>query len=201
MKTLFLILLGGVLAACSLPGKERAPVTRYVLTDPGPVVRSTKSLPGVLLVREMETSDFYQDTRLAFSREPATRGHYQYAYWTEAPARRLTWLLRQRLESGGGFGVVDSTGSGIAGDYQLNTRLIDFFHDASVPPGTALVVLEAELVKRASGRLAARRVFAAQQAAVSHDARGAAEALGRAANRVMDELVVWLPEAADAPPR
>ena len=197
MKTLFpILLLAGALAGCSLPGKERAPVTRYVLTDPGPAVRSAKTIQGVLLVREMEASEFYQDTRLAYSREPATRGHYQYAYWTEAPARRLAWLLRQRLETGGVFGVVDSTGSGLAGEYQLNTRLIDFFHDASNAPGTALVVLEAELVKRSGGKLAARRVFVAQEPAASFDARGAADALGRAANRAMDELVMWLPEAA-----
>lgn len=196
MKRLLPILLAALLAACSLPGKDRAPITRYVLTDPGPAVRAAKSIQGVLLIREMETSDFYQDIRLAYSREPATRGSYQYAYWTESPTRRLTWLLRQRLETGGVFGVVDSAGSGLSGDYQLNTRLIDFFHDASAQPGMALMVLEAELVKRAGGKLAARRVFVTQEPVASYDARGAAEALGRAANRVMDELVVWLPEAA-----
>lgn len=196
MKILNSLLLAAVLTACSLPGQDRRAVAHYVLSDPGPTVVGAKTVQGVLLIREMETSDFYQEIRLAYSRDPATRAHYQYAQWTESPTRRLTWLLRQRLESGQVFGVVDSTGSGLAGDYQLNTRLIDFFHEASSPPGMALMVLEAELVRRASGKLAARRVFVTQEPLTSHDARGAAEALGRAANRIMDELVVWLPEAA-----
>lgn len=196
LPSLLSLLLVAALAACSLPGQDRRAVAHYVLSDPGPTVRGSKTVQGVLLIREMEASDFYQDIHLAYSRDPATRAHYQYAQWTESPTRRLTWLLRQRVESGQVFGVVDSTGSGLAGDYLLNTRLIDFFHEASSPPGMALMVLEAELVQRASGQLAARRVFVAQEAPPSHDARGAAEALGRAANRIMDELVMWLPEAA-----
>jgi cholesterol transport system auxiliary component len=104
-------------------------------------------------------------------------------------------MLRQRLETARVYRQVAPLGSGVAGDFQLNTRLIDFYHDATNPPGVALVVLEAELVRRADATLVDRRIFVAQAPVASFDAAGAAEALGRGANQVMDELMVWLAQA------
>ncbi len=192
MKPLILLLSALLLAGCALPGKPTQAASYYVLTDPGPVVPSPVTHPGTLLVREMEAPPFYQGTRLAFSRTPGTRGQYQYAQWSEPTAQRLTWMLRQRLETAGVFAIVAPMGSGVLGDYQLNTRLTDFYHDAATPPGVALMVLDADLVRRGSGELLGRQAFVAQVPLASYDAAGAADALGRAANRVFDELVVWL---------
>jgi cholesterol transport system auxiliary component len=188
-------LLLGLLGACSLPGEPQQAVSYYVLTDPGPVALSPVSHAGTLLVRDMEAPPFYQDTRLAFSRTPGTRGQYQYARWSEPAPRKLAWMLRQRLETARTFAAVAPLGNGVQGDYQLNTRLVDFFHDAATAPGVALVVLEAELVRRDTGSLAGRRLFAAQVPVQSYDARGAADALERGANQVMDEVVAWLGES------
>lgn len=190
-----------LLAGCALPGKPPVAKRYFVLTDPGPVVRGGAPHPGTLLLREMEAPPFYQDTRIAFSRMAGTRGQYQYAHWSEPVARRLGWMLRQRLESAAVFRVVAPLGSGVHGDFQLNTRLVDFYHDAARPPGVALMVLEAELVRRADAGLVARQVFVAQVPAQSHDADGAADALGRAANRVMDDLTAWLVQVGAAEAR
>ncbi|HNQ04258.1 MAG TPA: ABC-type transport auxiliary lipoprotein family protein [Thiobacillaceae bacterium] len=187
-----LCLLPLLLAGCALPGKPPVAVSYYVLTDPGPIERSPVIHPGTLLLREMEAPPFYQDTALAFSRAPGTRGQYQYARWSEPVARRLSWMLRQRLESAGVFQAVAPLGSGVYGDFQLNTRLVDFYHDATHAPGVALMLLEAELVRRADAGLVARRIFVTQVPAQSYDATGAADALGQAANQVMDELIAWL---------
>ena len=193
MKSVRLIMLSALLlAGCALPGEPLQAVRYYVLTDPGPVARSATTHPGTLLVRETEASPFYQDTHLAFSRSPGTRSQYQYARWSEPSARRLSWMLRQRLEAAGVFQVVAPLGSGVHGDYRLNTRLIDFYHDAAHPPGVALIVLEADLVRNAAAELVDRQVFVAQVPVASFDAAGAADALGRGANQVMDELTGWL---------
>lgn len=187
-----------LLAGCSLPGKPKESATYYVLNDPGPIQRSVKSHPGVLLVREMDASVFYQDNRLTYSRSPNTRGHYQFAYWSEVPARRLSWMLRQRLEAAGVFETVIPVGAGVVGDYLLNTRLIDFYHDAATPPGMAMLLLDAELVRRDTAVLVEHRVFVTQVPALSYDAQGAADALGHAANQVIDEMVNWLARAMPA---
>jgi len=193
MKTLACIALALVLlAGCSLPGKPKDSRNYYVLNDPGPIQRSAVTHPGTLLIREMDAPVFYQDTRMTYSRAPGTRGHYQYAFWSEPPARRLSWMLRQRLEAAGVFATVVPLGAGVLGDYQLNTRLIDFYHDATHEPGVALLLLDAELVKRDTAALVDHRVFVAQVPVKQYDAQGAADGLGRAANQVIDEMLVWL---------
>lgn len=192
MKALGLLALALLLSGCvRLPGQGQA-VTYHVLTDPGPVVKASRPHAGTLLVREMDAPALYQTLSPVYSRQAGTRAYYQFARWSEPPAKRLTWLLRQRLEAAGVFAMVSPLGAGVHGEYQLNTRLVDFYHDAATPPGVVIVVLEAELLRRRDARLLARRMFVAQQAVVSHDAAGATEAMGRAANRVIDELTLWL---------
>jgi cholesterol transport system auxiliary component len=192
MKALGLLLLAALLGGClRLPGPGQA-VTYHVLTDPGPVVKSPRTHAATLLVREMDAPALYQVPNPVYSREAGTRMHYQFARWSEPPAKRLTWLLRQRLEAAAVFEVVSPLGGGVRGDYQLNTRLVDFYHDTASPPGIVLLVLEAEVLRRTDARLLERRIFVAQQAVSSHDAAGATEAMGRAANRVIDELTLWL---------
>jgi ABC-type uncharacterized transport system auxiliary subunit len=192
---LFLSIAAAGLSGCgALPGPA-LPATYYVLNDPGPVAVTSKPRPGVLLLREMDASAFYQEPRLAYSRTPGTRANYEFANWTEPSGKRLTWLLRQRLEASRTFTSVAPLSGGIIGDYQLNTRLIDFYHDASTPPGTVLLLVEAELVRRDRGALLARRIFVEQWPVDSFDAEGAAEAMNRAATRIIDEIVVWLGES------
>jgi cholesterol transport system auxiliary component len=190
-----------LLAGClGLKAPER-PATYHVLTDPGPVVKSTQTHPGVLLVRQMDAPAFYQVPRLVYSREPGTRAYYEYAHWSEPPTRRLTWILSQRLEASGVFTTVAPLGGGVAGDYQLNSRLIDFYHDASTPSGVVLLLLEAELVRREAAELVSRRLFVAQVPVAAFDAESAADAMGRAANRVIDELTVWIAQAVSGEAR
>jgi ABC-type uncharacterized transport system auxiliary subunit len=108
------------------------------------------------------------------------------------PARSLNTLLRQRLNASGLYSAAVPVGAGVQADYQLNTRLQSFFHDAAPPPGVARVTLEAELVSRRDARLIARQVFQAEATVASHDASGAATGLGQASGRALDELTAWL---------
>lgn len=196
-KRILASLLAIALSACGmLPGTGRPPMTHYILTDPGPLVHGARTHHGVLLLREMDVPAFYQVPRLAYSREPGTRGHYEYALWSEPIGQRLIWLLRQRIEAFGAFDNVASLGSGVLGEYQLNTRLVDFFHEAATPPGVVLLVVEAELIRRESAQLVGHRLFVSQIPVERHDAGAAADAMGLAANRVIDEMILWLERSA-----
>lgn len=189
------LLLAALLGGCAyLPGASQ-PLTYYVLTDPGPIQRLGQTQPGVLLLREMDSSAFYREPRLAYSRVPGTRSQYEFAYWAELPGKRLTWLLRQRLEASSVYGTVAPLAGGVTGEFQLNTHLIDFYHDAVTPPGTVLLLVEAELIRRSRGELIGRRVFVAQVPVADYSAAGAAEAMNQAANQVIDEITLWLAQS------
>ncbi len=181
------------LAGCNMLAGRPHPVSLYVLPAPtaAPAAPASRSA-AVLLVGDTDAPGIYQSLNLVYSRAPGTLSQYQYARWSELPARRLNILLRQRLDASGLFQSVADVGAGVRGDLQLNTRLLEFQHDAAQPPGVARVALEAELVDRRSATLVARRLFQAESPAPSHDAPGAALALGRAGGQALDELVGWL---------
>jgi len=185
-----------VLAGCSLPGARTQPISHYVLEVPAPTA-SAMQMPAnavrpVLLLREAEPGGFSQSLRLVYSRAPGTQAQYQYARWNEAPPKRLATLLRQRLLASGLYAGVSPLGSGVQGDYQLNFRLLDFFHAAVQTPGSAHVALEAELVQRSSARLIGQQVFVADVPLARQDAAAAASGLGQASGQVLDAVIAWL---------
>ncbi len=203
----FRLVLPAVLAASLLSGcfglaGRPQPVSHFVLEIPAAAApRPGGERDGVLLLRDTETPGVFQSVRLVYSRTPGTLAYYQYARWSDAPARSLNARLRQRLNDTGPFAAVAPLGAGVRAEYQLNTRLREFFHDAAHPPGVARVSLEAELVRREDGRLLARELFRAEAPAASYDAAGAAAALGAASGRLLDELAVWLARVRPADAR
>lgn len=183
-----LLLLGG----CGLTGPRQA-ATWYVLEDPGRTAAAPRPVwRDTLLLRETDAPAFYQGPALIYSRAAGTRGQYQYARLTEWPAPRIAQLLRQRLEQAALFQAVAPLGAGVSGGYQINTRLLDFYHDARQAPGEVILVLEAELIRRADARLLARTHIETRAPAASHDAAGAAGAANAALGQALDRITVWL---------
>lgn len=182
-----------LLAACSFGGPPH-PQTTYVLSDPQPVApATTPRWPGVLLVEEMDTPVFYRSPALAFSREAGTRGHYQYARYSDPPGPALTTLISRRLVHSSLFQGVSAPGQGVQGHWQLNLRLIDFYLDADA--GQVRLAFEAELVERGSGRLLTRKTLESQASVSVQDAAGAARAGNQAVGGTLDQLTQWLGEA------
>lgn len=195
MRNALTLLLLAVLAGCSiLPAGRPRPVSHHVLAIPAPAASAAPAdrTGPVLLVRDTETPGVFQSVRLVYSRTPGALNYYQYARWSEVPARSFNTLLRQHLNAAGLYGAAVPVGAGVVADYQLNTRLQSFFHDASEAPGKARLTLEAELVSRRDARLLARQVFRVEAPVTSHDAAGAAEGLGRAAGQAIEQLGAWL---------
>lgn len=192
MKTSLILISLLLLGACGISGPRQA-TTWYVLEDLATVSPgTTPAWPGTLLLRETEAPSFHQGNALAYSRAAGTRGHYQYANMTELPALRITQLLRRRLEQVRLFAAVAPLGAGVAGGHQLNTRLLDFHHDATRAPGEVILVLEAELIRRADAHLLARTRIETRAPASSHDAPGAARGANLALTQALDQLTAWL---------
>jgi cholesterol transport system auxiliary component len=191
-----LLALACVLTACISSG-PRDVQRYYVLGDS--MSSSTKVQEGrkaTLLLAPTAVSGFYDTQGIAYSRGPGMRAYYQYHSWTEAPGRRIDELLAARLERSRAFGTVASLTSAVRGDLVLNTYLAELYHDAAAEPGSARVSLTAELTDPARRMLVARRSFAASASTPSFDAPGAVQALNQALGTLLDELVVWVDEAA-----
>ncbi|OYY95229.1 MAG: hypothetical protein B7Y41_01595 [Hydrogenophilales bacterium 28-61-23] len=187
------------ISACSLPGARAQPIRYFVLEVPplaAPSAVAAKDSGNaekpILLLREAEAGGFGQNLHLIYSRTPGTQAQYQYAFWNEAPPKRLHTLLRERLIASGFYAGVVPLGAGVQGEYQMNFRLHEFFHDATQTPGRARVKLEVELVRRSSARLIGQQVFVADVPLTGADAAGAAAGLGQASAQVLDAVIAWL---------
>ncbi|MCU0896118.1 MAG: ABC-type transport auxiliary lipoprotein family protein [Burkholderiales bacterium] len=198
MRRALAILLPVVALAGCFGASTVAPRQFYVLDAPAATAlpRAAAPLKATLLVAGTTVDAFYDADSLVFSRAAGERQYYQFASWTERPARRIAFLAQQRIEARGSFTGIAGLASGVGGDLLLNVALVDFYHDVSVAPGVARVAIAAELVNARSRALLGRRVFAATVSVPSDDARGAVAAFDRATAEALDPLVLWVEATA-----
>jgi cholesterol transport system auxiliary component len=196
MRICLACLAAALVAGCLSVG-ERTFQRYYVLEGAGaPAARAKAARAATLLVAPTTTSAFYDTQDIAYSRATGTRAYYQFHAWTERPGRTIGDLLVARLERGGSFQAVAKATGGVQGGLLLNTHLAELYHDAAVEPGSAHVVLTAELVDSTRRMLVTRRTFTASAPAPTYDAPGAVQAFNQALGSVLGEVAAWVDEVA-----
>jgi cholesterol transport system auxiliary component len=188
-----LALLAGCMTLPEVPTREY-----FVLEDPGGAAgaKAETASGRVLLVNPSTATRFYDTQNLVFSRAPGQRAYYQFAGWTERPARALSEQLARRLEAGGGFRAVAATTAGIRGDVVLHIRLEEFYHDVTDSPGRVRIEVTGVLVEPVGRTLIARRRFVQEAPVAGENAREAVAAFNRATGSLLDEMSEWAVRAA-----
>ncbi len=186
------LLAAGLLTGCLNIDLEAKGKHYYHLQDPGRAECARPQGSTALLIDTLAPSVFYNGTSLAFGRAEGHRGHYQYAQWTDRPANRIALLVRDRLRQSCLYRQVALTGEGLTGELQLSLRLIEMYHDASQPPGQAVIELDVQLIRRDAARLIAQKNFRVGAPVESYDAPGAAAGFNQAIGLLLDELTAWL---------
>jgi cholesterol transport system auxiliary component len=154
--------------------------------------QAAKARPYTLLIGPVASTAFYDGHLLAFSADGRTRAYYQFAAWSERPAKRLGLLVERRLAGHGGFASVAQSTSGVRGQLLLNLRLDECLHDVSSTPGQAQLSFSAELIDWRSRTLIARRSFEGRAPVSEPNAAAAASALSQALGAQLDALTAWV---------
>jgi len=190
------LVLAGALAGCG--GLSAPPAHRYFLLEPTPSGLAGGALQrdAMLLVAPTTAASFYDTQEIIYSRRAGERAYYQLSSWTEPPNRGVAASLAARIARTGAFRGAVETGSGVRGGLMLRTHLVELYHDAAAPPGTARVALAAELIDPASRTLLAQRSFSAAVPVASYDAPGAVQGLGQALGALLDDVATWAGQAA-----
>lgn len=185
-RTALAFFFAGLLAGCVSSGTREA--DRYFILEPAP--RATEAPPRSVPVMVAPTSveSFYDTQSIVFSRTPGTRAYYQFNHWTERPqgavhkalASRLG-TLASRLEAGGQQSAL-----------VLRTHLEEIYHEASAQPGTARIVITAQLVDASSRAVLARRTFSRSVPAESYDAPGAVQGFRQALAGLLGDVEAWV---------
>ena len=181
------------LSACINLGvdKNAPPVTNFVLEDLGRTAPPHAPRPLTLVVLDTQASAFYDTDALAYSDRAGTRSYYQYARWSERPGKRFTELLDQRIARENIFAAVTGNGQ-VRGDWLLETQLLEFYHDATKPPGRTRIVLRADVIDLATHKLVGQKLFRADADLTSYDAAGAYQGFTQSTTRLLDDIVDWL---------
>ena len=190
-------------AGCvSISGDDSPVLIQYVLDDRGIGTAPPAGLPRIergLLVAPVQASGFDESTMLAYGRDAGSRAHYQFAGWTDRPARRIGWLVERRLAARGRFASVAQSTAGVRGELMLNLTLEHLYHDVSTSPGQARIAVVAELVQWRTRSLIARRSFERSAPAEHETAAAAFDATGRALAALLDDLSAWVETQAQGP--
>lgn len=193
----FLLLCGG----CSLFALEAEERRYYVL--PVEVEGGTEKLPPEdalrLLVKEPRGEGFIGTQRIIFKRDAVEQGYYQSASWVEPPTKKLGQLFVEVLARRGLFRSVTRSASGSLGDLQLNTEVLDFYHDSAQEPGEVVVRVGAELINLRTRGVIAQREFSMKAPVEEFSARGAVEAFGTATTKLLLDLTNWVSALVEHP--
>jgi cholesterol transport system auxiliary component len=167
---------------------------RYYTLEPAPTAVAQRPAPrdGVLLVAPVAAAPFYSGRDIAFSVVDGTRGRYQFSSWTESPAGSLSTAVAGGLTSAHLVRSVASPGPGVKGQWVLNVRLDEIYHDARQAPGVARLAMTAELIDLKDRTVLGRHTMTAAVDAPSHDAAGAVVGMRQALGTAVDELVAWV---------
>jgi len=200
MRGTFLALAAWLIAGCASP----EPPHRYFVLDeatawPREAAATVPRRDITLLVAPVSATGFYRSREIVYSRATGTRSHYLFNSWTEPPATAIDHALMTALESSGGFGAVVPMAPGVEGALLLRVQLDELYHDATAPPGSARIVLSAQLSNPRTRTPIDKRTFTASAPATSYDAAGAVAGLRQALQRALDGIVGWA-AAVPAPP-
>ena len=186
----FLVLM--LLTACVGPqGKSHDGGTTYMLRSALPQQSGyTRSAP-TLLVSPMRAHPGFDTPRMAYRREPNQIAYYANNRWVEAPARMLTPLVTQALESSSAFGAVVQAPGTVHATLRLDTELVNLSQDFGAQPSTMHLVIRAQLVDTNTQSILASQVFEARAKASTEDARGGVEAANQLLPDVLTQLSRW----------
>jgi len=189
----------GVLTGCTLNDAPRRDF--HLLRDAGAGAAAPSGTPVVeraLLLDLAASPTLYDSDHMVFSADGISRSYFQFAQWSERPARSLLRLTESRLSAAGPFSSVALSSSGLRGDLLLTLRLDELYLDDARRPGRVQLSFTATLLDWRQRRLIARRSFSGTQDAVTQDAAGLAGAASMVLGALLGELVDWAGASAAA---
>ncbi len=189
-----------ILSCLLLSGCANTHQTWQLEDRPAILTGSTGKTANAPVMRMLVTESTSYDNRidLVFGTSTGQRGHYQYTRWSELPASRFHELLLRRLDHLPGLaGVLDAYAPGNE-QCDLETVLLDWYHNTDTQPGQAMVSVRATLYRFPDQQLLARHTFRATAPAQRYNGTAAAAALTQANQVLLDQLTAWVSQQASA---
>lgn len=189
------------LAACSILGGSREPVTIYA---PDPRIPADPSWPDAawqLSIGRPEAARIVDSSRIAVRPSPGELQVYKGAAWAKTPSEQLQDTVLRTLEDSQKIAAVARQGSGIAADYKLEMDLRRFEADyagGAVPAAT--IEVNAKLLHSIDQDVVATRTFLQSVPAAGTDTAQVAQAFEQALAAIGHDIAGWTLASGNAHP-
>ena len=192
VKCVLAAALVGLVAGCGVLPK-REPIAIFEPTRAAaPAHAEWPQAQWSLLVHKPAASALLDSDRIAVRPQAGVITVYKASAWTDPAPDLVQSALVRRFEDSGKILSVARPGSGVRGEYALQTDLRVFESVyASAGRPEAQVEIYAKLVKSSSGEVVAARTFRNTEAAASEDIGSVVDAFGAALGRTTEQIVGW----------
>ena len=183
-----------LLSACSILPSQ-TPMDTYVL--PAPVTQQTPASAGAntglaLRITRPLVDGAIAGRRIVVMPQAGRISVYQGAIWSEPPAQLLRNRLIDAFQADGRLSSI-STDEGVMphADYLLVTQLRAFHSAYENGHPHAVIRLDAQIIRASNNRIVASHSFQTQQSASGKDVPEVVQALGKASDRLSQDVVDW----------
>jgi cholesterol transport system auxiliary component len=189
MKRLPLLLLAGLLGACSiLPQSE--PLDIYLLPAQ-PLAPRSEAVDWSLRIHSPVSNQLLDSTRILVLPEADRVNTYQGVRWSERTPQLLQGRLLDAFHDDGRISALSSEAQRLQADLELVSDLRSFHSQYREGSPEVLIRLDARLVDARSQQILASRRFSASQKAADPSVEAVVAAFGQAGDRLAQELVDW----------
>lgn len=179
-----------VISACSpLQPVKPEPVNTFALEAriEGKTAAASLEAP-VVLVSPTRARPGYETRQMVFVRKPHEIEYFTKNKWVDAPARMLTPLLAQALESSGSYRAVLVSQSGAAATLRLESEVVRLQQEFLSVPSQVRLALRVQLIDIEARKVLATREFDVTETAPGDDPYSGVLAANRAATRILADV-------------
>lgn len=142
----------------------------------------------------------YDSQRMIYLRQPYELQYFARSQWVDTPARMLQPLIAAAVGRSGKFRAVVPMPASVAGDYRLETELLQLQQEFLSRPSRVRLSLRATITEMATRRVVAWRQFDALVPATTDDPYGGVVATNRAVDEVLEQLAAFCADVAAVRP-
>lgn len=171
---------------------QSEPAHTYLLEAKFDRVIQPIPIPLTLIVSQPRAAPGYETDRMVYVRQPHLLESFAKNHWAETPARMLSPILVNALETLTGYKAVSTAAGATKGDLRLDSEIIMLRQDFTTAPSTLHVVLRMQLVEQESYRIIATQTFEASEAAPVDDPKGGVIAANRLLPKLMGQIAEFI---------
>ena len=191
-----MVLLVGLIQACSVLPRPEAVVAEYFTLDVSAVKAAPRNAAGpVLLIARPQVRADLDTPRMAYQQQDYALRYYARSRWADTPSQLLLPGLIESFEASGRYAAVLRFGSPATPQLRLDTEVLEFSQDYRVSPSRFQIRLRAQLVDLSSRRILASQIFVAEQTAEAETPYGGVQAANAAWQVLLQELVAFCTRA------